>query len=139
MCVRERSMGDARANGAARAQGRWRPLFATPSKPASVRESSARSNKRTSTWTAVSCSSSGRSPVVRPIRFHDLRHTTATPLLREKVPLVVVQKVFRHRDPSLTESVYGHLADDFPRGTQTPPDARRAGVPRGEREDVRPF
>jgi integrase len=52
-------------------------------------------------------------PVVRPIRFHDLRHTTATLLLREKVPLVVVQKVLRHRDPKLTESVYGHLADDF--------------------------
>ncbi len=52
-------------------------------------------------------------PVVRPIRFHDLRHTTATLLLREKVPLVVVQKVLRHRDPKLTEQVYGHLADDF--------------------------
>jgi integrase len=52
-------------------------------------------------------------PVVRPIRFHDLRHTTATLLLREKVPLVVVQKVLRHRDPKLTEQVYGHLADDL--------------------------
>jgi len=51
--------------------------------------------------------------VVRPIRFHDLRHTTATLLLREKVPLVVMQKVLRHRDPKLTEQVYGHLADDF--------------------------
>ena len=52
-------------------------------------------------------------PVVRPVRFHDLRHTTATLLLREKVPLIVVQKVLRHRDPKLTEQVYGHLADDF--------------------------
>jgi hypothetical protein len=52
-------------------------------------------------------------PVIRPIRFHDFRHTTATLLLREKVPLVVVQKVLRHRDPKLTEQVYGHLADDF--------------------------
>jgi integrase len=34
-------------------------------------------------------------------------------LLREKVPLIVVQKVLRHRDPKLTEQVYGHLADDF--------------------------
>jgi len=52
-------------------------------------------------------------PVVRPIRFHDLRHTTATLLLRSGVPLVVVQKVLRHRDPKLTEAVYGHLATDY--------------------------
>jgi hypothetical protein len=32
-------------------------------------------------------------PVVRPIRFHDLRHTIATLLLRSGVLLVVVQKV----------------------------------------------
>lgn len=29
------------------------------------------------------------------------------------MPRVVVQKVLRHRDPKLTEQVYGHLADDF--------------------------
>jgi len=52
-------------------------------------------------------------PVVRPIRFHDLRHTTATLLLRSGVPLVAVQKVLRHRDPKLTEAVYGHLATDY--------------------------
>ncbi len=52
-------------------------------------------------------------PVVRPIRFHDLRHTTATLLLRSGVPLVVVQKVLRHRDPKLTEAVYGHLETDY--------------------------
>ena len=52
-------------------------------------------------------------PVVRPVRFHDLRHTTATLLLRSGVPLVVVQKMLRHRDPKLTEATYGHLATDF--------------------------
>ena len=51
--------------------------------------------------------------VVQSIRFHDLRHTTATLLLRSGVPLVVVQKVLRHRDPKLTEAVYGHLATDY--------------------------
>ncbi len=96
-------------------------------------------------------------PVVRPIRFHDLHRTTATLLLREKV--------LRHRDPKLTEQVYGHLADDFLRdgvdrlhfegmpepasvpsiafasgsGTQPGVDAQRAGVPRRKPEDVRPF
>jgi hypothetical protein len=82
--------------------------------------------------------------------------------------IAMVQKVLRHRDPKLTESVYGHLADDFlregvdrlhfegmpkpesvaswalgrrggTRGTQTPPDARKAGTPCRKREDFRPF
>jgi len=55
-------------------------------------------------------------PVVRPIRFHDLRHSTATLLLRAGAPLVVVQKLLRHRDPKLTESVYGHFEADYLRG-----------------------
>ncbi len=41
-------------------------------------------------------------PNVRPLRFHDLRHSTATLLLREGVPLAVVQRVLRHEDPKLT-------------------------------------
>jgi integrase len=79
-------------------------------------------------------------PVVRPIRFHDLRHTTATLLLRPGVPLVVVQKVLRHRDPKLTEAVYGHLETDYlraevnrlkPEGMPQPePPRRRVAVGR---------
>jgi integrase len=74
-------------------------------------------------------------PVVRPIRFHDLRHTTATLLLRSGVPLVVVQKVLRHRDPKLIEAVYGHLETDYLRAEVNhlklegmPQPSRRAGV-----------
>ncbi len=52
-------------------------------------------------------------PKVRLVRFHDLRHTTATLLLRAGVPLVAVQKVLRHEDPKLTAETYGHLEHDF--------------------------
>jgi integrase len=66
-------------------------------------------------------------PVVRPIRFHDLRHTTAT-LLRSGVPLVVVQKVLRDRDPKLTEAVYGHLATDYLRRGESAEARGNAGA-----------
>ena len=47
--------------------------------------------------------------IPRHVRFHDLRHTTATFLLKEGVPLAVVQKLLRHSDPKLTAEIYGHL------------------------------
>ncbi|MGH7867242.1 MAG: tyrosine-type recombinase/integrase, partial [Candidatus Dormibacteraceae bacterium] len=51
-------------------------------------------------------------PIVRPIRFHDLRHTTATLLLKEGVPLATVQRLMRHTDPRITSETYGHLDID---------------------------
>jgi integrase len=56
-------------------------------------------------------------PLPRHVRFHDLRHTTATLLLKEGVPLAVVQRIMRHSDPELTAEIYGHLdVDDMRRG-----------------------
>ncbi len=55
-------------------------------------------------------------PVVRPIRFYDLRHTTASLLLQAGVPLQAVQAIMRHRDPKLTMRVYGHLSPSYLRG-----------------------
>jgi integrase len=52
---------------------------------------------------------------VRKTRFHDLRHTTASLLMQSGVPVHVVQKVLRHRDPRMTANVYGHLAPDYMR------------------------
>ena len=52
-------------------------------------------------------------PIVRPLRFHDLRHTTATLLLEAGAELVAVQKVLRHSDPRITIETYGHLRDEF--------------------------
>ncbi|TMB31673.1 MAG: hypothetical protein E6J58_24180, partial [Deltaproteobacteria bacterium] len=48
-------------------------------------------------------------PVVRKLRFHDLRHTMATLLVKAKVPLAIVQRILRHTDPKVTSEVYGHL------------------------------
>ena len=56
-------------------------------------------------------------PLPRHVRFHDLRHTTATLLLKDGVPLAVVQRVMRHSDPALTAEIYGHLdLEDMRRG-----------------------
>jgi excisionase family DNA binding protein len=48
-------------------------------------------------------------PVPRAMRFHDLRHTTATLLLRAGVDVVRVQRILRHSDVRLTADTYGHL------------------------------
>ena len=49
---------------------------------------------------------------LRPIRFHDLRHTHATLLLRAGVPVHVVAARLGHREPSITLRVYAHVLDD---------------------------
>lgn len=45
----------------------------------------------------------------RPIRFHDLRHSTATLLLRAKVDPYRVQRILRHSSVTVTTGIYGHL------------------------------
>jgi integrase len=49
------------------------------------------------------------SAIKRTERFHDLRHTTATLLLKIGTPLAVVQRLVGHSDPSITTEIYGHL------------------------------
>jgi integrase len=43
------------------------------------------------------------------IRFHDLRHTAASLMLNNGVPLIVVSKRLGHAQPSITLNVYGHM------------------------------
>lgn len=43
------------------------------------------------------------------IRFHDLRHSCATLLLAQGVPLVVVQDTLGHTQISTTADIYGHV------------------------------
>ena len=59
------------------------------------------------------------SPKPRTTRFHDLRHTTATLLLKARVPLAVVQRILGHSSPTITAGVYGHLdVDDIRAGLE---------------------
>lgn len=46
------------------------------------------------------------------IRFHDLRHTAATLMLAERVPLVTVSKILGHSSPAVTATIYAHALDD---------------------------
>ena len=43
------------------------------------------------------------------MRFDDLRHSTATLLLRAGVSAAIVQRILRHSDVRLTLGTYGHL------------------------------
>lgn len=54
------------------------------------------------------------------LTFHELRHTHATLLLRESVPVHVVAKRLGHKDPSVTLNVYADaIPDDDGRAVDT--------------------
>jgi integrase len=46
----------------------------------------------------------------RPIRFHDLRHTYASRLATQGVPLAMIAEQLGHSDTRITERNYSHLA-----------------------------
>jgi integrase len=46
------------------------------------------------------------------IRFHDLRHTAATLMLADGVPLVTVSKILGHSSPAVTAQIYAHALDE---------------------------
>lgn len=47
------------------------------------------------------------------LRFHDLRHSYATRLVSDGVPINVVQRVMGHEQASTTLNRYTHTPDDF--------------------------
>jgi hypothetical protein len=55
-------------------------------------------------------------PQPRPLRFHDLRHTTASLFFMAGADAVAVQKLMRHRDLRMTIGTYGHLSPGYMRG-----------------------
>ncbi len=46
---------------------------------------------------------------LRTIRFHDLRHSTATLLLEQGVELVVIKELLGHAHIGVTVSLYAHV------------------------------
>ncbi|WP_308295563.1 MULTISPECIES: tyrosine-type recombinase/integrase [Streptomyces] len=67
------------------------------------------------------------------IRFHDLRHSTATLLLQQGVDLVVIKELLGHAHIGVTAGVYAHVRLRLQRqavdclnnalnGTEEPPD-----------------
>ncbi len=51
--------------------------------------------------------------LVRPIRFHDTRHTCASLLMQRGANPAAVRRILRHSDPRTTTEIYGHLAPDY--------------------------
>ncbi len=50
---------------------------------------------------------------MRPIRFHDLRHTCATLLLSKDINPKVVSEMLGHASVSITLDIYSHLLPDM--------------------------
>lgn len=47
------------------------------------------------------------------MRFHDLRHTAASLLLNNKIPVIVVSNLLGHSKPSVTLDIYAHVFHDM--------------------------
>jgi integrase len=81
------------------------------------------SSSRPTTWTTIPISGGNlnrafkamlkRAALPETTRFHDLRHTCATLLLRQGVNPKYVQELLGHADISLTLNVYSHVLPDM--------------------------
>jgi integrase len=47
------------------------------------------------------------------VRFHDLRHTTATLAIKQGIPVPTVSKMLGHSDPAMTLRRYAHVLDEM--------------------------
>ena len=61
----------------------------------------------------ISPKASRRAGLPETTRFHDLRHTCATLLLRQGVNPKFVQELLGHTDVSLTLNIYSHVLPDM--------------------------
>ena len=63
------------------------------------------------------------------IRFHDLRHTAATLMLADGVPLVTVSKILGHSSPAITATIYAHALDESKTGAIAGLSQKLRGTP----------
>jgi integrase len=49
------------------------------------------------------------------MKFHGLRHASASLMLREGVPLKMIQELLGHSSLAVTSGFYAHLDDEFKR------------------------
>jgi integrase len=66
--------------------------------------------------------------IPRPMRFHDLRYTAATLMLRAGVDAHRVQRIQRHASVTTTTGTYGHLAIDDLRDAVTRIGPEKSGA-----------
>lgn len=57
------------------------------------------------------------------IRFHDLRHTNATLMLRNSVPAKIVSAMLGHSSVGITLDVYSHVMTEMQEGAVEVVDA----------------
>lgn len=50
------------------------------------------------------------------IRYHDLRHTNATLMLRNGIPAKIVSSILGHSSIQLTMDTYSHVSTDMQEG-----------------------
>lgn len=48
----------------------------------------------------------------KQIRFHSLRHSCASWLTQQGVPLSVVSEILGHSSTQITDDIYAHVSDD---------------------------
>jgi len=61
------------------------------------------------------------------LRFHDLRHSCASLLLAQGVPLSTIQEVLGHTSYAFTRDVYAHLSEELKRDAATAMDSALGG------------
>lgn len=70
------------------------------------------------------------------IRFHDLRHTAASLMIRQGIPAKVVSDRLGHADVAFTLSVYTHLYEDQRRSAALSMDQLLAAAPEAQTSDT---
>lgn len=70
-----------------------------------------------------------RAGIVPPVGFHVLRHTHASILAMQAVPMAVIARQLGHSDTRMTERHYAHLAPNYVSDTIRASFPRLTGTP----------